>query len=239
MQLAVHNVTKNFGGLVALDGCSFACAGGSITGLVGPNGSGKSTVFNIITGVIAPSTGHVELDGQRLTGQRPHQVARRGVGRSFQTTRLFKSLSVLDNVLLGASSAGASPSTRDAMAWLDRFGLATKAETTADALSFGQQRLVELARALIAKPVVMLLDEPFAGLSPAMAAELKSHIVELPARGIGVILIEHNLAMVMELCPRVLVLHQGRIIADGSPDAIRRDPLVADAYLGSTHAAAA
>ena len=236
MQLRIANLEKKFGGMVAVDACSFECASSTITALVGPNGSGKSTIFNIITGVIRPDAGEVCLGDERLSGRRPHEIARRGIGRTFQTTRLFKSLSVLDNILLGATNGNSEALAHEGRMLLAEFDLVDRADAYARALSFGQQRLVELARALIAKPRFVLLDEPFAGMSPAMAMDLQRHVSALPKRGIGVLLIEHNLAIVKELCPRVLVLHRGRVIADGAPDALNRDPLVIAAYIGDAGA---
>ena len=240
MRLQVLNASKRFGGVVAIDGCSLCCEPATLSGLVGPNGSGKSTLFNIIGGIVAPDAGEVMLGEQRLTGMLPHRTARAGIGRTFQTTRLFKSLSVLDNVLLGTSSLGERKSFVDeARQLLERFGIAGLAAREAEALSFGQQRLVELARAMIGKPRFILLDEPFAGLSPLLAIELERHVAALADAGIGVMLIEHNLSVVMRLCPRIMVLHRGKLIAEGSPEAVCRDPSVIDAYLGEPHAAAA
>ncbi len=235
MNLRVVGLRKTFGGLVAVDGCSFDCAPGTITGLVGPNGSGKSTLFNIVTGIAAADAGDVFLGDRRLTGLRPHRVARAGIGRTFQTTRLFPSLTVLQNVLLGRSSTSPSASAEDAQALLDRFGVGAFAARNGSALSFGQQRLVELARATIAKPSFILLDEPFAGLSPPMAADLERHIAGLVASGVGVLLIEHDLVRVMDMCPRILVMHGGRKIADGPADEVQRDAAVIASYLGEAH----
>lgn len=232
-ELKVDGVCKRFGGAVALDRCSFSCSPGTITGLVGPNGSGKSTLFNVLTGIVRPDAGEITLGGQTLTRRPPHQVARAGVSRTFQTTRLFKSLTVLENVLLGkmGASEGAADTER-AMSLLQRFNIAPFAQRTANALSFGQQRLVELARAMMGNPRFILLDEPFAGLSPPMAAELERHVARLPQQGIGVILVEHELATVMRLCPRIIVLNRGTLIADGSPDDVQRNPAVIGSYLG-------
>ncbi|MGE0802896.1 MAG: ABC transporter ATP-binding protein [Lautropia sp.] len=232
MGLEIHDVRKRFGGLVALDGCSFACAAGTITGLVGPNGSGKSTLFNAVTGIAKPDAGEVTLGGRRLTHLRPHQIARAGVGRTFQTTRLFNSLSVLENVLLGLHADADRDAAGRAAAVLEQLGIAPLAERCAGELSFGQRRLAELARALIGRPAFILLDEPFAGLSPAVAAELERHVAALPIAGVGVVLIEHDLAMITRLCPRIVVLHRGKVIADGTPDDIRHDRAVVASYLG-------
>lgn len=233
MALEVSELHKRFGGNVVLDGCSFTCMPGTITGVVGPNGSGKSTLFNAVTGLVKADAGAVKLADLPLTNRHPHEIARAGIGRTFQTTRLFKSLSVLDNVLLGASAGGTDRDIADeAHRLLHRFGVAALAGRTAEALSFGQQRLVELARAVIGKPKFLLLDEPFAGLSPLMAAELQTHISSLPNSGVSVMLIEHDLEMVTALCSRVLVLHRGRLIADGSPYEVRRNPDVISSYLG-------
>jgi ABC-type branched-subunit amino acid transport system ATPase component len=238
MELCVVDLHKAFGGVAALDGCSFTCAASTITGLVGPNGSGKSTVFNTVTGIIQPDSGEITLGLERLTRRRPNEIARAGIGRTFQTTRLFRSLTVLENVMLGAPpSAALTHTLEQAHLLLKRFGIGALVERKADALSFGQQRLVELARAMVGRPRFILLDEPFAGLSPAMAAELAAHVAGLPGAGIGVMLIEHDLSMVMQLCPRILVLHQGKLIADGSPAEIRRDKMVIGCYLGETVAA--
>jgi branched-chain amino acid transport system ATP-binding protein len=231
--LHVLDLRKKFGGIVALDGCSFTCMPGTITGVVGPNGSGKSTLFNAVTGLVKADAGDVKLAELRLTNRHPHEIARAGIGRTFQTTRLFKSLSVLDNVLLGASAGASHQRTADdAHALLDRFGVAAFATRAAEALSFGQQRLVELARAVIGKPKFVLLDEPFAGLSPLMANDLRTLVAALPESGVGVMLIEHDLEMVTALCSRVLVLHRGRLIADGTPYEVRRNPEVVRSYLG-------
>ena len=231
--LTVERVAKRFGGAVALDDCSFSCAPATITGLVGPNGSGKSTLFNILSGIVRADAGAVTLGDRALTRRTPHEIARAGLARTFQTTRLFKSLTVLENVLLGESMARESPdAAARAMALLQRFDIAQLAQRTADALSFGQQRLVELARAMMGKPRIIQLHEPFAGLSPLIAHQLEKHVAALPQQGVGVILVEHELATVMRLCARVLVLNRGKLIADGSPGEVRSNPTVIGSYLG-------
>jgi branched-chain amino acid transport system ATP-binding protein len=236
MLLEVDSITRRYGGILALDACSFRIAEGETIGLVGPNGSGKSTLLNVITGVTRPNAGEVRLAGRNLVDLKPYRIARLGVGRSFQTTRLFPSLSVRENVRLGARSPEAIERVPELLA---RFGIAGLAETGGEALSFGQRRLVELARTVLGNPRLMLLDEPFAGLSPAMADELKDHIRSLKSDGIAIVLIEHNLPIVTELCPRILVLHRGRVIADGTSGEVQSNPAVIDAYLGAPDAAAA
>lgn len=232
MLLALEDLSKRFGGIDALRDCSLGIGAGEITGLIGPNGSGKSTLFNIVTGLYAPDRGTVRFDGERLTGLRPHEIARRGVGRTFQTTRLFPTLTVLENVQLGAYGTTTAEARSAAARLLDRFGLGALALRSAEALSFGQRRLVELARSLVARPKLVLMDEPFAGLSAAAASALREQIEALPALGIAAVLIEHSVQITAELCRRVVVLDRGAVIADGAPGDVLSRPAVVRAYLG-------
>ncbi|MGE0803856.1 MAG: ABC transporter ATP-binding protein, partial [Lautropia sp.] len=185
--LRADGLSKKFGGLVVLDGCSLRCEPGCITGLVGPNGSGKSTLFNVLTGIVRADAGEVALGTLRLTNRRPHEIVRAGIARTFQTTRLFKSLTVVENVLIGRGATSDDvPSVDEATTLLKRLNIGQLAARTADALSFGQQRLVELARVMMSRPRFILLDEPFAGLAPQICEDLQRHVTHLAEEGIGI-----------------------------------------------------
>ncbi len=249
--LRVEGLVKAFGGLRALDGCSFEATAGGITGLIGPNGSGKSTLFNCVTGFYAPDTGRVSFDGAPLTGLSPWEIAQRGIVRTFQQTRIFPRLTCLENLLSapagqpgeGLLAALARPPRvrrREAAlraraeALLARVELAAHADTLAGSLSYGQQKLLELGRALMTEPRLLLLDEPAAGINPALLERLVELIRALHAEGKGFLVVEHDMRLVMTLCQRVVVLDYGQTIAAGTPDEVARDPRVLDAYLGST-----
>ena len=231
--LSVENLRHRFGGIAALDGVGFALPEARITCLIGPNGSGKTTLFNIVTGVLRPQHGRVSFDGMRIERLRPHRIVRLGVARTFQTTRLFPSLSVLQNVLLAAPSRAEKKNRAKALELLDLVGIAHLEDRPAEALSFGQQRLVEFARALMADPRLILLDEPFAGLAPAILDRLARLVAAMPGRGVAVLLIEHNLEVALGLATRVFVLDRGRLIAEGTADEVRANQTVIDAYLGA------
>ncbi|MCE2482068.1 MAG: ABC transporter ATP-binding protein [Alphaproteobacteria bacterium] len=233
MLLSVENLRHRFGGIAALDGVGFAVPEGRITCLIGPNGSGKTTLFNVVTGVLRPQHGRVSFGGIRLERLRPHQIVRLGLARTFQTTRLFPSLTVLQNVLLAAPSRVEKRNRTKALAQLELVGLAHLEDRLAEALSFGQQRLVEFARALMADPRLILLDEPFAGLAPAILDRLARLVSAMPGHGVAVLLIEHNLEVALGLAAKVFVLDRGRLIAEGTADEIRASPAVIDAYLGA------
>ena len=232
MQLTVENVRHRFGGIAALDGVSFAIPERQITCLIGPNGSGKTTLFNILTGVLRPHEGRVRFGDIRLERLRPHKIVRLGVARTFQTTRLFPTLTVLQNILLAAQSLAEKKNREKALAQLELVGLAHLETRPAEALSFGQQRLVEFARALMTDPQVILLDEPFAGLAPAILDQLAGLVSAMPERDIAVLLIEHNLDVALNLAAKVFVLDRGQLIAEGTADEIRDSQAVIDAYLG-------
>ena len=236
MQLTVENVRHRFGGIAALDGVSFAIPERQITCLIGPNGSGKTTLFNILTGVLRPHEGRVRFGEIRLERLRPHKIVRLGVARTFQTTRLFPTLTVLQNILLAAQSLAEKKNHEKALAQLELVGLAHLEARPAEALSFGQQRLVEFARALMTDPQVILLDEPFAGLAPAILDQLAGLVSAMPERDIAVLLIEHNLDVALNLASKVFVLDRGQLIADGTADEIRDSQAVIDAYLGDPNA---
>ncbi len=248
--LRVEGLVKRFGGLRALDGCSLEAATDGITGLIGPNGSGKSTLFNCVTGFYRPDTGQVSFEGVPLGGLPPWEVARRGIVRTFQQARVFPRLTCLENLLFApAGQPGEGlvrallrpPGVRRresalrarAEGLLARVELAGHADALAGSLSYGQQKLLELARALMTDPRLLLLDEPAAGINPALVERLVELIRALHAEGTGFLIVEHDMPFVMTLCQRVVVLDYGQTIAAGPPDAVARDPRVLDAYLGS------
>ena len=237
-RLETSGVSVRFGGVQALDDVSIAVDSGHVTGLIGPNGAGKTTLFNIITGLQAPNAGRVLLDGKDLTDVKPHKRARAGIGRTFQRLETFGTLSVRDNILVAAEMRRSWSRERfDVSALVDetleRVGLNAVADERVDQLPTGTARLIELARALAAKPGVLLLDEPSAGLNEGETKTLGALLRELAESGLGVLLVEHDMSFVMGTCEHIYVLDFGRLIADGSPDAIQHDPGVRSAYLGS------
>ena len=247
--LELQQVTRRFGGHAAVLDVSLQITAGSITGLIGPNGAGKSTLFNLVAGALQPTAGRILLDGGRIDGEPPHRVLGRGVARTFQIPRPFPAMTVLENVMLAAQgqlgeqfwtnwtrpAAVALEERRHrdrARALLAFLGLEGHAGQPARVLSGGQRKLLELGRALMTEPRLLLLDEPAAGVSPAMLETLVDRIVALNRQGVTVLVIEHNLDVVMELCRPVLVMVGGTLLASGAPEAVRADPRVVDAYLG-------
>jgi branched-chain amino acid transport system ATP-binding protein len=236
LELAAERVSVRFGGLVANDDVSLAIGPGEVLGLIGPNGAGKTTLVNILSGFQRPHAGAIRLDGRDMTGNAPGAFARAGIVRSFQAVRLFRGLTVAENVEVGlvAHGLGRAEARRRALALLADFDLLHRASQPASALSYGEERRAGLARALAMKPRFLLLDEPAAGLAAAEAEELKRSIISIRDRhGCGILVIEHNMALVMSLCDRIHVLASGKTIASGRPDEIRADPAVRTAYLGS------
>jgi branched-chain amino acid transport system ATP-binding protein len=247
--LQVKELTKAFGGLVAVDKVDLAVEEKQIVALIGPNGSGKTTMLNLITGVYSPTNGSIRFDGREVAGLPPFRVTRLGICRTFQTIRLFPELTVLENVMVGQhcrSRAGAvramlaTPGFRreeeriraTALASLEVVGLAQKKEEFAGNLAAGQQRLLEMARALASQPALLLLDEPVAGMNPSEKAHLSEVVKGINARGLSILLVEHDMHFVMNLVNQVYVLNFGRKIAEGTPAAIQANPIVQEAYLG-------
>jgi neutral amino acid transport system ATP-binding protein len=232
--LRADGVSKSFGGLHALADCSLIAPAGRITGLIGPNGSGKTTLFNAITGYERVDAGQVYLDERRITGASPQRVFSLGVGRTFQLTRIFPRLTVLENMLVPASRGHPIKERRDrAMDLLAFTGIASYAGTLAGTLSYGQRKLLELSYVLVADPAVVLLDEPAGGVNPSLIHHIADRIRELNSAGRTFLIVEHNMEFVMGLCHQVTVLDSGSVVASGPPEVIRADPRVLDAYLGT------
>ncbi|MBX3314717.1 MAG: ATP-binding cassette domain-containing protein [Actinobacteria bacterium] len=231
--LEVDEVTVRIGGLSVLDRVSVSVEPGSVTGLIGPNGAGKTTLFDVITGVRRPDSGHLALDGTRLERAAAHRRARAGIARTFQALQLFGTLTVRENVLLGARPLGRGARGAAADAVIERLGLAAVADRPSQLLPTGTGRLVELARSLVAEPTYLLLDEPASGQSESETAAFARIVREVAADGVGVLLVEHDVPLVMDLCSTVHVLDQGRLLTTGTPAEVRADPAVQAAYLGS------
>lgn len=248
--LDVKKLTKNFGGLTAVGDVTMHLNEGELVGLIGPNGAGKTTLFNLLTGVYEPSEGTVSLDGTILNGMKPYKIASLGLSRTFQNIRLFKEMTVLDNVLIGMANQ-TSPHLlasflrlpkyyqseeelrQKALDLLAIFNLETEADTLAKNLPYGQQRRLEIVRALATKPKILFLDEPAAGMNPQETAELTELIRKIKDEfNIAIMLIEHDMSLVMEVTERIYVLEYGRLIAQGTPDEIKTNQRVIEAYLG-------
>jgi len=247
--LEVRNVSQEFGGLLALDRLSVAVERGEIFGLIGPNGAGKTTLFNLISGIYRPTSGEVYFQDRCINGFKPHRVAKVGIGRTFQNVRLFKKLSALDNVRVGMHSVSKAGfvsallhtpwalreerSTREKSEFLlEMVGLADKSLELAGSLAYGEQRCLEIARALALNPSLILLDEPAAGMNATEKEELLGLIRKIQEMGVTVLLVEHDMNVVMNICQRIAVLDYGRKIAEGSPNEIKNDEKVIQSYLG-------
>ena len=243
--LEVKNCVKHYGAIRAVDGVSFSVGAGEIVGVIGPNGSGKTTLFNSILGQIKPTSGRMRFMGEDITGMSPLALARRGVGRTFQTLQVFGQLSVRDNLIVAAQEfRGTLPGRlfarpdaglgRHADEMIELFRLAHVAHLPAGSLSYGQQKLIDIAMAFMAAPRLVLLDEPCAGVNPGLVEQLFELLLQLNrTQGGSFVVIEHNMDFIMRLCPHVICMVEGRVLAEGSPTAVRANPAVLEAYLGN------
>jgi len=247
--LDVRDLTKNFGGLVAVNRASFSVNAGEILAVIGPNGAGKTTIFNLITGMLTPDEGEIRFQGRPLAGLKPHQIARLGISRTFQNLELFRAMTVAENVMVGAYTKGKTGFVRailrrpgttagdrkrygEALELLRAVNMAEYADEPAESLPFGLQRLLEIARALAAGPQLVLLDEPAAGLNAGESQALVAFLRRLREQNLTFVLVEHDMATVMDVADRIVVLNFGSVIAEGTPAEIRSNPEVIRAYLG-------
>jgi branched-chain amino acid transport system ATP-binding protein len=244
--LEVRSLCKYFGGVRAVDDCSFEVARGSITALIGPNGAGKTTAFNCISRTLAPTSGQVWLEGQRIDRYKPHKITRRGLSRTFQISRILEDLTVLENVVVQSKLSGwkallgpaITPAERErAMEILDFLSITRLAHEETSSLSYGQKKLMDFAALLMSEPKIILLDEPASGVNRRLLDDIMEHIRILNQRGMTVLIVEHNMDVVMSLSDKVVVMAFGQIIAEGKPEEVQSNPIVLEAYLGHNAAA--
>jgi len=228
--LTLDGLSKSFGGRVALDDASLGVVRGSITSVIGPNGSGKSTLFNIVAGTLRPNSGRVSLNGKEITGASPAEICRLGVGRTFQISRLFGEMTVLENLIAVAHGYSDRAAVDKALELLEFLEIAQLQNKWGSELSYGQRKLVEIARALILDPTMMLLDEPFAGINPRLQNRIIEHLQTLRSQGMTLFFIDHEMRIVLEICDTVHVLAEGVVIASGAPSEIRENEKVHEAY---------
>ena len=232
-----EGVTKHFGGLAAVSRVDFSVNQGEVVGLIGPNGAGKTTLFNLISGALVPKEGAIRFNGQNITGLKPHKICKMGVARTFQSVKVFANMPVLENVVLGSlfgtsNSMSSADAAREAMESLEFVGLSAVRATPAKDLTLANQKRLEVARALATKPELLLLDELMAGLNPTETAEAMELVTRIRDKGITIFMIEHVMKAIMSVCDRIMVLHHGEKIAEGTPQEIATSKTVVEVYLG-------
>jgi len=239
--LEINNLTKSFGGLMAVHNCTFSVEEGSITALIGPNGAGKTTVFNLISGILPIDSGRVIFNGERIEDLPPHKITRKGLSRTFQISRDLMEMSVIENLIVHSPTQGLLDLLKgsilkqeldQAMELLEFVGITHLAQAKAKSLSYGQKKLMEFAATLMTEPRMILLDEPAGGINPALLENIMEKITEVNKRGVTFLIVEHNMDVVMNLCNPVVVMAYGEVLAQGTPEAVQNDSQVLEAYLG-------